>query len=70
MQYQVHEMNIPRLCSSKPVRTIVFSFDENYAKYFSVILLSLLDHADPDVLYDLVVLYDKLSKRTRTRLGQ
>ena len=68
MQHPVHEMNIPRLCSGRPVRTIVFSFDENYAKYFSVILLSLLDHADPDILYDLIVLHDNLSEKTITRL--
>ena len=68
MQHPVHEMNIPQLCSGEPVRTIVFSFDENYAKYFSVILLSLLDHADPDILYDLIVLHDNLSEKTITRL--
>ena len=56
--------------STKPVRTIVFSFDDSYAKYFSVLLLSLVDCADPAVLYDLIVLHNDLTEQTMESLLQ
>ncbi len=43
-------------------KTLVFSFDEKYAKYFSVALLSLIDHVSPDKRYEIIVLHDILSK--------
>ena len=49
-------------------RAFVFSFDEKYAKYFSVTLCSLAAHADKDLLYDLIVLYDDLSAQTMEEL--
>lgn len=52
----------------KKVNTIVFSFDEKYAKYFSVTLLSLINCCDSEYAYDLVVLYDDLSNETQEKL--
>ena len=53
-------MRISKLKSEKKVRTFVFSFDEKYAKYFSVVLVSLIRYANKDYVYDLIVLYDSL----------
>lgn len=61
-------MRISKLKTEKKVRTIVFSFDEKYAKYFSVVLISLIRYADKDYVYDLIVLYDSLSNQTIKRL--
>ena len=48
-------MRIHKLKTEKKVRTIVFSFDDNYAKYFSVVLASLIQYADKNYAYDLIV---------------
>lgn len=61
-------MRITKIKSDKKVRTIVFSFDEKYAKYFSVVLVSLIRYADKDYVYDLIVLYDSLSDQTIQKL--
>lgn len=61
-------MKIPKLKTEKKVRTFVFSFDEKYAKYFSVVLVSLIRYADKDYVYDLIVLYDSLSDQTIEKL--
>ena len=61
-------MRIPKLKAEKKVRTFVFSFDEKYAKYFSVVLVSLIRYADKDYVYDLIVLYDSLSDQTIEKL--
>jgi lipopolysaccharide biosynthesis glycosyltransferase len=61
-------MNIEPLKSETKVNTIVFSFNEGYAKYFSVALVSLAESCDGDCIYDLIVLYDDLSAQTRKRL--
>ena len=54
--------------SEKQVRTIVFSFNERYARYFSVTLASLIRTADPNCLYDIVILHEGLKRRTVRRL--
>lgn len=61
-------MKISPLTADRKTRTIVFSFDEKYAKYFSVVLSSLIAHADTAFLYDLIVLHDSLSDRTVEQL--
>jgi lipopolysaccharide biosynthesis glycosyltransferase len=61
-------MRIDPLPGKMNARTMVFSFDEKYAKYFSVLLASLFEHADRSVPYDLVVLYDALSQETMDRI--
>ena len=61
-------MRIHKLKTEKKVRTIVFSFDDNYAKYFSVVLASLIQYADKNYAYDLIVLYDNLSDQTIKKL--
>jgi len=63
-------MRIPPLKSDKKIRTFVFSFDEKYAKYFSVVLLSLIRYADKSFTYDLIVLYDNLSDGTMEKLRE
>ncbi len=50
---------------SGDTNTFVFSFDEKYAKYFSVAILSLIKHIDSEKLYEIIVLYDSLSKETQ-----
>lgn len=47
-------------CSGN-VKTFAFSFDEKYVKYFSVTLLSLIAHANPESRYEIIVFYDSLS---------
>lgn len=49
-------------------RTLVFSFDEKYAKYFSVTLLSLIKHVNPDTQYEIIVLYNFLSREKQEAL--
>ncbi len=61
-------MRIDPLPGKMNARTMVFSFDEKYAKYFSVLLASLFEHADRSVPYDLVVLYDALSQETMDQI--
>lgn len=61
-------MKIPKLKTEEKPRTIVFSFDEKYAKYFSVVLVSLIRYADKGHVYDLIVLYDSLSDQTIKKL--
>ena len=61
-------MRIDPLPGKMNARTMVFSFDEKYAKYFSVLLASLFEHADRSVPYDLVVLYDELLQETMERI--
>lgn len=61
-------MVIGPLGTAEKTRTFVFSFDEKYAKYFSVTLCSLTAHAGGDFLYDLIVLHDGLSAQTMEEL--
>lgn len=49
-------------------RAFVFSFDEAYAKYFSVALTSLAQNVDKGRRYDIVVLHDCVTERTMNRL--
>ncbi len=63
-------MNISPLAAGRKTRTIVFSFDEKYAKYFSAALVSLAAHADREYLYDIVVMHDSLSDRTIEKLKE
>ena len=56
------------LHSDRPIRTMVFSFDENYAKYFSVVTASLSEHYRHDCVYDLVVFHNGIGEETQKRL--
>ncbi len=57
--------SIHPLHSDRPVRTMVFSFDENYAKYFSVVAASLSEHYRHDCVYDLVVFHNGIGEETQ-----
>ena len=46
----------------------LFTFDETYAKYFSVALASLAIHVNKDTACDIVILHDSLSDETIARL--
>ena len=61
-------MKIAPLASCRETRTIVFSFDEAYAKYFAVVLHSLASHTARNRTYDLIVLHDGLAEETKGRL--
>ena len=61
-------LRIDPLDSSTTTRTIAFSFDDRYAKYFSVALLSLAAHARADLHYDIVVFHDSVSQRNISML--
>ena len=50
------------------VKTIVFAFDEKYAKYFSVALTSLIGCVRPLDRYEIIVFCDSLSNKTRKKL--
>ena len=54
--------------SGMAVRTIVFAFDDKYAGYFSVTLLSLIRCAAPDSRYEIIILSDHLCERNRNIL--
>lgn len=49
-------------------KTFVFYFNENYAKYFSVALLSLISHANPNNTYEIIVLHDQVSNEKQSML--
>ncbi len=57
-------MRISPLITDKKTYPFVFSFNDNYAKYFSVTLLSLIAHKDEDCIYDIIVLHDDISDET------
>ncbi len=42
--------------------TFVFSFNDGFAPYFSVTLLSLIDHKEDGCLYDIIVLHEGISE--------
>ena len=63
-------MKIKPLRDHSEVRTCVFSFDDSYAKYFSVALLSLIGHADEKCTYDIIVLHDGISQDNIELLGR
>jgi len=48
--------------------TIVFAPDNYYCKYFSVALKSLIDNADPQRFYDIVILATDISQRNKKLL--
>ena len=58
-------MVIRPLDTAAETRTIVFSFDEAYAKYFSVALLSFVGCAPHNGLCDLAVRYRSLAERVK-----
>ena len=61
-------LRIDPLGPPESTRTYVFSFDDKYAKYFSVALQSLISHARADYLYDIIVLHDCVSQRNSSVL--
>ena len=62
-------MRISPLGLPVTTRTLVYSFDDAYARYFSVALLSLVAHAGPSCHYDIVVLHGGVAPRTERTLG-
>lgn len=48
--------------------TIVFAPDNNYCKYFSVALKSLIDNAAPDRLYDIIIFATDITERNKRLL--
>ena len=48
--------------------SIVFNCDENYAKYLSVTIQSIIQHASPEKNYDLIVLNLDISSDTQEKL--
>ena len=48
--------------------TVVFSFDEEFCKYFSVTLQSIIDNANHYTKYDLIILYSQIAKDTKEKL--
>ena len=61
-------MMISPLETDQKTRTFVFSFDDKYTKFFSVVLISLIEHKEKDCLYEIIVLHDSLSALTIKRL--
>ena len=53
---------------NKPVIPIFYTADDTYAPYLSVSIISLLKNASPDYIYEIYVVYDKMSIRTLTKL--
>lgn len=53
---------------SEAANAIVFSFDNNYAKYFSAALQSLIENSNPDTIYDIVVYEDGVSSDNKEKL--
>ena len=51
--------------SDKNAITIVFAPDNNYCKYFSVALQSLIENAAPDRFYDIIVFSTDISHRNK-----
>ena len=49
--------------------SVVFSFDEEFCKYFSVTLQSIIDNANHYTNYDLVVLTSYISENSLQRLS-
>ncbi len=47
---------------------IVFAFNNDYSKYFSVTLTSLIENSTPDKNYDIVVLHTDIEEENRRRL--
>ena len=47
---------------------ICYATDEKYASLLGVSLLSLLEHASPENFYDIVILYRRLSEKSKERL--
>ena len=65
---EIQPFKIPPAGTSGPgalPHAIVFAFDDKYAPYFSVTLLSLLRCAAPEFRYEIIVLSDGLRKKTR-----
>lgn len=60
--------NITPLSENQNSNVIVFSFDNNYAKYFSVALKSLISHTADNKFYDIIIFSDDLSERNEKLL--
>ena len=56
---------VPPVFPDDNCKTIVYCPDEKYFKYFSVSLQSILDHAEADEKFDIVVLTDFISDRNK-----
>ena len=61
-------MDIAPAVPAAQARAFLFTFDEAYAKYFSVALASLAIHVNKDTAFDIVVLHDGVSDKTIARL--
>ena len=67
---EIRKMEVVPINTEKKVRTIVFTFDENYVKYFSVALISLIEHANCDNYYEVIILYDNILEESQKALIQ
>ena len=61
-------MDIAPAAPTAQAKAFLFTFDEAYAKFFSVALASLAIHVNKDTLCDIVILHDGLSDDTIARL--
>ena len=61
-------MDIAPAVPTAHAKAFLFTFDEAYAKYFSVALASLAIHVNKDTFCDIVILHDGVSDETIARL--
>ena len=55
---------------NKPLVPIFFGFDERFAKFASVAMLSLIEHTDPKRNYRIHVLHTDLTKETIDKINE
>lgn len=63
-------MQIKPAFEGKNVLPIVFAFNDEYSKYFSVALQSLVENANADYFYDIIIFSTDIKKRNQTRLKE
>ena len=56
-------MQIKPVFENKKALPIVFSFNNEYSKYFAVALKSLIDNTNNQLFYDIVVFSSDISER-------
>lgn len=68
-------LQVGRLLKINPIgditetRAFVFSFDDTYAKYFSVALASLVNNIDINRCYDIVILHNCVTEQNMSRIA-
>lgn len=63
-------MQIKPVFENKKALPIVFSFNNEYSKYFAVALKSLIDNTNNQLFYDIVVFSSDISERNRKLLEE